>query len=32
MFFIDKNWPEITQLDVKQIIKEYQDRKRRFGL
>lgn len=32
MFFIDKYWPEITQLDIKQIIKEYQDRKRRFGL
>lgn len=32
MFFLDKQWPEITKLDLLDVMREYaRDRKRRFG-
>lgn len=31
LMFIDKNWPDLSKEDVKQIIKEYNMRQRRFG-
>lgn len=31
LFFINKLWPEISQLDLKNVIKEYNERSRRFG-
>eukprot|EP01038_Epipyxis_sp_PR26KG_P008360 gene8360-11312_t len=31
MFFIDKFWPELTELDLKRIFLEYENRQRRYG-
>ena len=31
IFFVDKMWPEFTVKDLRQIIREYQKRNRRFG-
>lgn len=30
-FFIDKMWPEFTKEDLKQVVKEFNERERRFG-
>ena len=31
MFFVDKFWPEFVEEDFKRILKEFAQRKRRFG-
>ncbi len=31
LLFLDKNWPDMSDKDVKQIIKEFNTRQRRFG-
>ena len=31
LMFIDKNWPDMTEQDIDDIIDEYSQRNRRFG-
>ncbi len=32
LFFVDKYWPQLTQMDVRLIMHQYSNRNRRFGV
>lgn len=32
LFFVDKNWPELTREDLRRVLHEYADRNRRYGI
>jgi undecaprenyl diphosphate synthase len=32
MFFIDKLWPEVTHQDLRLVLRQFYERRRRFGV